>query len=79
MIHPKKLKLRQIAGYLERDNILIYFNFQRKSLFCDENGDPNLDTLLEEGMAVFVLGRGDNDNLMGGRDPGNSFIYHGDK
>jgi hypothetical protein len=45
--------------------MFVHFNVQRKPLFCDENGDPNLDALLEEGMTAFVLRRGDNDNLMG--------------
>jgi hypothetical protein len=56
--------------------MFVHFNVQRKPLFCDENGDPNLDALLEEGMTAFVLRRGDNDNLMGRWDPECSVIRH---
>jgi hypothetical protein len=59
--------------------MFIYFDFQRKALLCDKNGDPNLDALLEEDMAAFVLRRGNNDNLMGRWDPERSVICHSEK
>jgi hypothetical protein len=67
------------SGEIWKNDVLIYFNFQRKTLFCDENVDPKLDTLLEEGSAAFVLRRGNNDNLVKRWDPGSSFTFHGDK
>lgn len=49
-------------------------------MFCDENVNPKLDALLEEGSATFVVRRRNNDNLVRRRDPGRRFkIGHSER